>query len=346
MLLAALVAIVAVFLPLTPAYDLDVFLRAGRAIINGFRVYPRPNSPAVYSGFSFVYPYFAVWPFVPLAALPVALAKATFFAISACAVVAAALRGSDGDPWRAVLVLCTSFTITGLQLGALSPLLFAGAVFLWRLRERPLGLGLLAALVVGSKLFLAPLLMWPLVAGRRRAFAAAGAFTLVLLGAGFVVGPLGPMSYRHLLSQLGAHEARAGFGLIGALMNAGLTAGAAEGAAVAVAAVSAAAVYLHWRRARDERILFCGAVAVSLVLSPVVWSHYFVLIPAGLLVLNASRRWFVAVALASWAIAPPHGVNLHTELLGVNSAGTWLTVLGSLAIIDVSIRLTRRRLER
>ena len=63
------IVIALVLLPLSPAYDLNVFLRAGDAILRGRDFYPRVGSPAVYSGSSFVYPALAVWPFVPLAAL-------------------------------------------------------------------------------------------------------------------------------------------------------------------------------------------------------------------------------------------------------------------------------------
>jgi hypothetical protein len=301
-------AIVVVFLPLTRAYDLDVFLRAGAAALRGLQVYPGPGTPDVYSGSSFVYPYFTLWPFMLLGALPAALGTAVFFAISACAVVAACLFAAGSGPWRAVLVLCTAFTITGLQLGALSPLLFAGAVFLWRQRSRP-SVFLLAGPIVVSKLFLAPLLVWLLLARRFRALAWASASIIVLLGVGFILGPIDPGQYLRILSQLGAHEARSGFGLIGALMNAGFAMSAAQAWALALALALLLAAHLHHRRTRDERVLYCAGLAAALLLTPVLWSHYLVLLLAGLLAYDAPRRWFVVVAIASWAIAPPHGVD-------------------------------------
>ena len=341
----AIGAIEVVFLPLSRAYDVEVFLRAGRAVLHGLPVYPQPGSGAVFSGSSFVYPYLTVLPFVPLAAFTSHAGVVVFFIISVWAVVAACTAGTRRDPYLAVLVLCTSFTITGLQLGALSPLLFAGAAFLWRLRDRPVGFALLAAAVVTSKLFLAPLLVWPLLAGRRRAFAYATASTAALLGAGFVLGPLSPASYLHLLSQLGAHEARAGFGLIGALMNAGLATGAAEASAFALGAIIVGASYVHWRRARDERVLFCAGVTAALLATPVLWSHYLVLAAAALLGADAPRRWFVALALASWTIAPPHGVDPSTAgTKGTFSLGAWLAVLLSLAVFGYAAAPRRRGL--
>jgi hypothetical protein len=342
------VAIVLVLLPLSPSYDLDVFLRAGHAVLHGLQVYPRPGSGAVYSGSSFVYPYAAVWPFVPLSLLPAGLSTPLFFAASVGAMLAACVVAAEGDTWRATLVLCSSFAITGLQLGALSPLLFVGAVFLWRLRDRPIGFALLAAAVVASKLFLAPLLVWLLLARRWRAFAYATGLTLVVLTAGFVFGPIGLSPYVQLLSELGAHEARAGFGLIGALLNIGLAPAVAQAAAIGIAVSLFAAAYLHHRRRHDERVLFGAGIVGSLVLTPVLWSHYLVLLASVPLAFGARRQWFVLLALASWAIAPAHGVHLDADLIeGFNSSGIWMAVAVLVLLkLASSTRAVRVRLER
>jgi len=335
--LAVVAAIVVLFLPLSRSLDLDVFLRAGRATLHGLPVYPRLGSRAVYSGGSFVYPYFAAWPFVALARLSSGTSTALFFVLCVCAVLAACVSGGRHDPWPAALVLCSAFMITGLQLGALSPLLFAGAVFLWRLRERPFGLALLAAPVVASKLFLAPLLLWLLLARRYRALAYASAATLALLALSFALGPIGPIKYLQLLSALGAHESRAGFGLIGALMNAGLAPAVAEASALTLTLALLIGACVHCRRTDDERVAFCAGIVASLLLTPVLWSHYLVLLPATLIALRAPRRWLITLALASWAIAPPHGVHLDTDLVaGVTSSGAWLAVGASLIVFAYS----------
>jgi hypothetical protein len=341
---AALLVIVAVFRPLTPAYDAEVFLRAAKSILHGLAVYPRPGTPAVYSGFSFVYPFVAAWPFVPLAALSTGVGVALFFLLSAAAVAAAALIGSDRDFTAVVLVLCTAYTITGLQLGSLSPLLFAGAVFLWRLRDRPAAFGALAACVVASKLFLAPVLLWPLLAGRWRAFAWASGCTVALLAVGFALGPIGPHAYAHLLSQLGAHEAQSGFSLTGAIMTAGLGFTAAEVLAAVIACAVLVTAYVGFRRLRNEHVLFCGAAAASLIASPVVWSHYLVLLAAPFLAMRAKRRWLLALAVASWIISPPHGLTIHVHASqGVASHGAWLALGITLAVFVFALSVPSGR---
>ena len=307
--LGVVVAIVVLILPLSPAYDLNVFLRAGDAALHGRNIYPAIGSPAVYSGSSFVYPAVTAWPFVLLALLPAGLAGAIYFVVCACAVIAATTFESDRDHWIPLLVLGTAFTITGLQLGSLSPLLFVGAVCLWKLRDRPAIFGLVAAPVIVSKLFLAPLLVWPLLAKRYRAFAWATSLTVLLLAVSFATGSLSLPGYLQLLSELGRHEARAGFGLISLLRNLSLTPLAAQATALGVATVLMVIAYAHYLRARDERILYSAGIVSALLLSPVVWSHYLVLLPAALLALDARRRWFIALAITSWAIAPPHGLH-------------------------------------
>jgi alpha-1,2-mannosyltransferase len=344
-LLAAVGAIVVLVLPLSPAYDLNVFLRAGNAVLHGGKIYPRIGSPEVYSGSSFVYPVLSVVPFVPLAALPVHLATLLFFALCAAAVIAAT-RLASGDRWIPLIVLCTAFTITGLQLGAISPLLLVGAVCMWKLRHRPLIFGLIAAPVVVSKLFLAPLLVWPLLARRYRACAWASSLAVVLLAIGFVAGPLGLSAYARLLSALGSHEARSGFGLISVLRNAGLTAAAAEAVGLGLVLALFAGAHARYRRSADERVLFCAGIVGALLLTPVLWGHYLVLLPAALLVLDAPRHWFLVLALASWVIAPPHG--LHWTLPvpeQLESSGPWLAIAVSLLVFAYPGRSGRASLE-
>jgi alpha-1,2-mannosyltransferase len=316
--------IVVVFTPLSPAYDLAVFVRAGRALLHGAGVYPPPGSAQVYSGSSFVYPYFAAAPFAPLALMSRSVGDAAFFAVSFGALATACVAQSRGDGWRAAMVLATSFAVTGLQLGALSPLLAAGVVCLWRLRDRPWAFALLAGAVIGVKLFLAPLLLWLLIARRRRAFAAACAVTGSLVGFGFVLGPLGLGAYLKLLSALGHHEARAGFGLIGGLLRVGLTPSAAEAMAAGAAGTLMLAAYRHYRRHGDERVVFCAALLAALALSPVVWSHYLLLLGVALLVLDLPRRWFAVLLALSWMAAPAHGVRIGDDSLSTFMPALWI----------------------
>jgi hypothetical protein len=324
---------------MTPAYDLNVFLHAGQNVVHGLRVYPSIGTPSVYSGSAFVYPFVAALPFVLLAGLSAAAATWLFFAVSAASVIAVSSIGLRRGYLRALLVLSLAFTITGLQLGALSPLLFAGTLLLWRLRERPRAF-LLAGPIIAAKLFLAPLLLWLLLARRYRALGWAGVGLGCSLGLGFLLGPISVGTYARMLSQLSAHEARLGMGLVGAWMNRGLSLGAGQAIAVAAALTLLIWAYRSYRRAGDERVLFCAGVLVSLILTPVLWSHYLVLIAACLLVFEARLRWLLALVLASWALSPPHNIPYPRPIELAALSGLVLL----LAALSPPARVLRRRL--
>ncbi|MBL7553188.1 DUF2029 domain-containing protein [Frankia sp. AgB1.9] len=303
-------------------FDIDVFLRAGAAVDAGRDPYPSPGSPAVYSGFAFVYPYLVAVPFVPLAWLPRAGAEGLFIGISVLAVLGGC-RLAGARRWQAyALVLVASCTITGLQMGTLNALMFAGLAALWRLRDRPLAAGLLAALLVYSKLFLAPLPLWLLLTGRRRATAATAGALAVLFGVGQAMSPVGLTTYSGMLDTLARAEAPDGLSLTGLLMNAGLGLGAATWAARALAAALLAGSWLAVRRRRpkllpsvarvpdagEDRLLFTVTVAAALLASPIVWSHYLLLLAVPLLVVEGGERTgALAVATAvSWLLVTPH----------------------------------------
>jgi hypothetical protein len=101
-------------------------------------------------------------------------------------------------------------------------------------------------------------------------------------------------------------------------------------------------VWAHRRyhRARDERVLFSAGVLISLMLTPVLWSHYLVLLAACLLVFDARPRWLIALALASWALAPPHNIP-DTRLTGYAAVGALVLLLASLS---PPARALRRRM--
>jgi hypothetical protein len=334
----AVAAISLVFLPMTPAYDLSVFLRAGQHVAHGLPVYPTLGTPSVYSGSAFVYPYFAAFPFVLLAGLSTNVATWLFFMMSVACVVAVSSIGLERGPLRALLVVCAAFTITGLQLGALSPLLFAGTLLLWRMRDRPRAF-IFAGPIIAAKLFLAPLLLWLLLAHRFRALSWACAGLGASLALGFLLGPISPSGYAHMLSQLSAHEARLGMGLVGVLMNRGLSLGLGQALAGLIALALLVGAHRRYVRTRDERVLCAAGVLISLILTPVLWSHYLVLVAVCLFVFDARLRWLIALVLASWALAPPHNIP-HPRLIELSALSGLLLLL---TLLSPPARALRRR---
>ncbi|KPM55074.1 hypothetical protein ACG83_17235 [Frankia sp. R43] len=320
LVLAGIIALVWVgFVAPIAHFDVDVFLRAGAAVADGRDPYPVPGTPEVYSGFSFVYPYLMSLPFVPLSGLP--RADDLFIALSVVALFVACRLARAGW-WTSALVLGASCTITGLQMGTLNALLFCGLVALWRLRDTPVAAGVLAALLVYSKLFLFPVVLWLVLTRRWRATVHALAALAALAAVGEVYSPVEARTYADMLGVLAREEAPDGLSLTGLLMNTGLGTGTATWAArITAAALLAGCLWSARRagRAEADGLLFAGVIAAALVASPIVWSHYLLLLVAPLLAITRGvpgpragagagdpNRPLALFTAGSWLLVTPH----------------------------------------
>jgi hypothetical protein len=151
------------------------------------------------------------------------------------------------------------------------------------------------------KLFLWPLLIWAFVIGRRRATGQA----VLILGVSSllvwlpILGSI--VRYPSLLHQLAVHEAWAGYGLAGIAAAAGVSHASAALVATCAAPLAAVATWQFGRRLSERRAL-AATVAISVVVSPVVWEHYFALafVCIALCWPTLSPAWFMPLAL--WLI--------------------------------------------
>ncbi|WP_235433374.1 glycosyltransferase family 87 protein [Protofrankia coriariae] len=310
--LAALVAVLwTVYIAPLPHYDVDVFLRAGAAVGDGRGPYPPPGSAEVYSGFAYVYPYLVAFAFVPLSWLGEHGAT-VFIALSVGALFLGARLLGVRDRRTYALVLMSSCAITGLQMGTLNAVLFLGLAALWHFRDRPVAAGVLAAGVIYAKLFLAPVWLWLVLTRRTKAGAVAAAFVGLLLAVTELTSPVGTRTYLGMLGVLAREEAPLGLSLTGLLVNTGLGMDVATwvARAVAVAVLVVAALAGDWprpRRGGNERMLYAGTLAAALVASPIVWSHYLLLLLAPILVsAPRSRIPLIVFTVASWFVVTPH----------------------------------------
>lgn len=287
-------------------YDLLVFLSAGKHVLSGASPYTGLHDPRLYDGSAFVYPWWTGVAFVPLSLLPVRAADLLWTTASIAAVVGACrLAGVRAAP-AALVVLTAATTIRGLQVGSLNAFLLLGCVVAYKYRDRPRVVGTTLALVVGSKVFLFPLLVW-LVVSRRWAAVRFCALVLgSLMAMSFLVGPIGPVDYAHLLTSLGAHEFAQGLSLHRLL--AGLVSGPVAttlGAAAATVVVGYAAVQRRRLGAGSDLLLFTAGLVAALMLTPIVWSHYLVLLFAPVLLARPRLLWFLMASVLSWLISSP-----------------------------------------
>lgn len=334
--------VVALFVLPLPRSDFLVFFHAGADVIHGRNPYPGLQDPALYGGSAFVYPWWTALAFAPFALLPLSAADLCWTVGSIAVVLGACriagLRGI-GAP---LVVLTAATTIRGLQVGSLNAFLLLGCVVAWRYRDRARLAGAALALVIGAKLFLLPLLAWPLLSRRGPLLRAALVGLGALLGLSFVVGPLGPLTYVHLLETLSLHERNQGFSLH-RLITETWGAGAATPGSVVIAglALSWGALERQRHGERSDLLLFSCTLVAALALTPILWSHYLLLLLAPLLLARSRLRWLGLASLTSWAVAPPVlTVSLLRAPFTTHLTLLYLAALAMLAALGVR---TRRR---
>jgi hypothetical protein len=206
--------------------------------------------------------------------------------------------------------------------------LVLGLACVWRWRDRPLVSGFITGAVISLKPLLWPLFLWMLATRRWRGSATALVTGLALnLGAWALVG-FGQIS--HYLNAASADTRAAwstGWGVpallghIGFGFTAGLIVMLILSAALAAAVIHTALVQ------RDELRALTLTVALALISSPLLWSHYLALLLVPLALLRPRMHWVWLLPVAMWV--SPLGMTVHTWQLLVSwaAAGTAFYVL-------------------
>jgi alpha-1,2-mannosyltransferase len=311
--------------------DFVIFRDAGLAVLNGHSPYVVPDAAVLAENDKFVYPAAVAWVFAPFALLPLGVAKGLFVALSLLC-LPAALRLFGVRDYRCYgVVFLASPTIWAVEVGALGPFLLLAAALAWRFRTHVPAVASAVAVGALAKLLLWPLFVWLLATRRFRAAAASLTVAVAVGVAGWAtIGFEGMREYPSLVTELSevmvwkAYSAAAlatsfgaGVGLVNALTGALIVAGIA--------------LILALARGDDgDRRAFAGAIAVALLASPILWSHYLVLLfaPIALARPRLSLLWFAPIAF--W-ISP------HFESLG----SVWkisIVLACTLGVLTVSLR--------
>ncbi len=245
-----------------------------------------------------VYPAFANLLATPFALAPLWLAGALYTLASVAAMLGGIwLLGVRDRRCLSLVVISWPF-LYGVYLGAIGPFLVLGAGVAWRWRDRiwPPALGI--ATIVAIKIFPWTLAVWLLITRRSRAFAASVIAGLVLTaGAWMAIGWHGLAQYPQMLSDMSTLQEGRAQSLVNALVVAGISPAAASGAAIVLALGILA---IAWRLAGGQdgdRSAFGLAIIAALTGTPIVWSHYMVLlfIPVALASPRLSRLWLAPV---------------------------------------------------
>ncbi|MDA8044160.1 MAG: glycosyltransferase family 87 protein [Actinomycetota bacterium] len=301
-------------------FDFLTFLHAGRDVLHGRLPYAAPSSQVFRSGHAFVYPLYVAWLFAPLAALPVRGAEVIYAAASVTAIaLSCRLLGRSGVAAPALVLTCST-TIVGLQMGTLNAFLLLGLACAWRWRDtHPVLAGVLLGATATAKLFLLPVLLWPILRRRHRQAAVAAATVVGLMLVSAALGPLAPLRYLQMMSKLDAREQVRSWSLSSLVQGLGAGRSLALGVALIIAVAGVAGLWWKRRRLADGQVL-AATVLCSLLVSPILWSSYLLLVMIPLLLVSSDCGLLAMFAVCSWAIVTPDAASPTRVAIGLLAA--------------------------
>jgi len=289
-----------------------------QAVVHGHDAYPAPDAD-LSDGTNAIWPMAAVLPAVPLTALP---ADAADWVVSllVVATLVAALWVFEVRDWRVYgITLLWSPVVDAYQTGNVTLPLVLLVALTWRYRNRVAPAGIALGVALALKFFLWPLLLWLAAVRRTRAAvvaAAVAAASLLLLLPFTSIG-----DYLRLLRNLSDTFDGLSYTLYALLVDLG----APSSLARAVTLVAGAAVLaVAWRR--RSLGLFVGA---ALLLSPIVWRHFFALLVVPLALSRPRLDAVWLVPLVFWFVP------------GTYNGAPWQTAL-ALAAAAATVMLAER----
>lgn len=306
--------------------DLWVFLHAARSIGHGASPYVDPSSPLVWSGHTYVYPYVTAWVFMPLTSISLAAAGVVYYVLSVAAMLGGVrlVAGPRAGLVPVVVALTAEPVVRALQLGTLNPWLFLGLAVGWRHRRRASSAVAALTVVIVAKLFLLPMVVWFVLTRRWRAAALTTALTAGVVLAGCAMADLSVKSFARMLAALSAHEAPHSSSVTALLDRVGLGSTMTLVGTLLIAGGVVAGGWARYRGTGNEAFVFCACLLASLALSPIVWSHYFLLLLLIPLTMQWRPRSLLIFLCVTWLVAAPGGVPSLRLLHPFTGAG-WMS---------------------
>ena len=147
------------------------------------------------------------------------------------------------------------------------------------------------------------------------------------IGCWAVIGFDGMLSYPHHVGEIASSQQGRSYSPYALLRALGVSSGSARVALVALTVAAIAAIVVLARGADGDRRAFAAALGVALVVSPIVWLHYFVLLAVvvALYRRRATAAWFLP--LAFWLLG-------HQD-----SGGSPARILAAYAITAATVAL-------
>ncbi len=308
-------AVVVVFAATYNALDFRIYMWGGHAVLHDDRLYL-----ALAYGHWFTYSPFAAIVFVPIAALPLAVARVGWDLVSVAALAYSCTLILKLAGYRPSRIMVAGLVAAAMALDPVYQTLFLGQINLillaliltdiWRVsqgRDAGIGVGIAAAIKLTPAIFI---VFFLLARRTKAAFVAAGTFILCGL-VGFGVAPRASTLYWEHLSH---DTKRVGAPYISNQAPYGTAIRIAEGqghigAWWIIIPLAFAVIGLTVATVLARRQDWLGATAVTgttgLLVSPISWAHHWVwILPALVLLVRAGHRVAAAAGYVLFALAP------------------------------------------
>ena len=314
--------------------DGGVFIVAGGKVLAGQSPYLDASAIGddIDVQFGYVYP-----PLLAIAISPLSLlagpTAAMLWSVVLIGCVVGALWLLGVSDWRCYLVaILWPFNRVALDWGRIDPLLVLLVAAAWRFRDKPWSAATSTGAAVATKLFLWPVVFWLLVTGRRRAAALSVVMTFgLILLPWAAIGFADLLQYPALLREVSGQKYDS-YSLNALAHALGIDGGFAKAIVVAIGAALLAfsvrcARNPDWTRREQDRRSLTLILAASLVLSPVVWSNYFVLllVPVALASPRLSALWLVVLPASLFNLF--HQVDSEGDLFRLTVVAIFVTAV-------------------
>jgi alpha-1,2-mannosyltransferase len=313
---------------------------AGSRILHGLSPYSW-NQQQISGGAAFVYPALSALFFAPFALIGRGISEILF--MSLCIVlVPATLRVLNVRDYRVYGVSLLWLPVfVAWQTSNLTLLLVFGIALIWRYRDQPVAAGALAAVVITLKPFVWPIALWLVLTRRVRATAWTLAIGLALNVASWAVVGFGAIDrYLRLSTRVTSTLWREGYGVPAVMAHLGLPRSVGTAVEVLLAAVLVAGIAwvglhrsgatatdaparadrltLNNAAALADRRALTLAIALMLIASPLVWTHYFALLLVPMAICRPRLTLLWSAPMLMW-VCPP-----RTDVAGWQTAVAWL----------------------
>lgn len=301
------------------ALDFTTTYRQATEVLDGVSPYVNPDTDLA-DGSVQAWPMAAIVAVVPLTLLPkgVAIWIATGLVLATLAATLLVLGVRD---WRiAGLVLLWAPTVDAYQTANVTAMLGLLIGLAWRYRDEPAIAGLTLGLSVALKFFLWPVVAWYAIT--RRIAVATIAATLATASLALMTPFISVPDYARLVGKLGEAFDDDSYTPFALLTDLGLPDAVARGTTFAL---GAALFVLAWRRKS-----IAIAIAIALVLSPIVWRHYFVVLMVPLAISFPRLHLAWAIPLGFWVVP------------GTSNGGPWQIAV-ALALMAATVAAAELR---